>query len=84
MFTYFVLFFNWKGKDDDTESTSSKSSIKSGRGKRPAVNVESDGEPEHPLRTLVKAARFMNPIQFDVGKEISCNKPLPGNFPLWF
>ena len=65
-------------KEEDSESTSSKSSIRSARGKRSAVSIESDGEPEHPLRTLVKAAKLMNPIQFDVGKEIACNKPLPG------
>lgn len=47
-------------------------------GKRGSANVDTDGDPEHPLKTLAKAARLMNPVQFDLGKEISCNKPLPG------
>ncbi|CAG5117060.1 unnamed protein product, partial [Candidula unifasciata] len=77
-------------KDDDAESTSSKSSNRSIRGKRLApstdsegkrgsTNGETDGDQEHPLKTLAKAARLMNPMQFDLGKEISCNKPLPGS-----
>jgi len=66
-------------KDDDAESTSSKSSVKSGRGKKLATPMEPERETEHPLRTLAKAARFMNPSQFDVGKEISCHKDLPGS-----
>ncbi|KAI8782938.1 PHD finger protein 12 isoform X1 [Biomphalaria glabrata] len=68
-----------ESKEDDTESTSSKSSNRSNRTKRPAAHMEADGELDHPLKTLVKAARLMNPMQFDVGKEISCNKPLPGS-----
>ncbi|BFZ04666.1 hypothetical protein BsWGS_07705 [Bradybaena similaris] len=79
-----------EAKDDDAESTSSKSSNRSIRGKRLAASIESDGkrgsangdtdgDPEHPLKTLAKAARLMNPVQFDLGKEISCNKPLPGS-----
>ena len=65
-------------RDDDCESTSSKSSGKSSRGKRQVHTTGTETESEHPLRTLVKAARYMNPMQFDVGKEISCNVPLPG------
>ncbi|GFS14103.1 PHD finger protein 12, partial [Elysia marginata] len=66
-------------KDDDCESTSSKSSGKSSRGKRQVHTTGTETESEHPLRTLVKAARYMNPLQFDVGKEIACNVPLPGS-----
>ncbi|RUS80687.1 hypothetical protein EGW08_011553 [Elysia chlorotica] len=66
-------------RDDDCESTSSKSSGKSSRGKRQVHTTGTETESEHPLRTLVKAARYMNPMQFDVGKEISCNVPLPGS-----
>ena len=65
-------------KDEDCESTSSKSSGKSSRVKRQVNTTGTETETEHPLRTLVKAARYMNPVQFDVGKEISCNVPLPG------
>ncbi|XP_059143694.1 PHD finger protein 12-like [Physella acuta] len=68
-----------ESKDEDTESTSSKSSNRSNRTKRTAVHIEADGDGDNPLKTLVKAARLMNPMQFDVGKEISCNKPLPGS-----
>ncbi|CAL1529906.1 unnamed protein product [Lymnaea stagnalis] len=68
-----------EAKDDDAESTSSKSSNRSNRTKRTAVQIDADAETDHPLKTLAKAARLMNPMQFDVGKEISCNKPLPGN-----
>ncbi|GFO43226.1 PHD finger protein 12 [Plakobranchus ocellatus] len=66
-------------KDDDSESTSSRSSSKSYRGKRQVHTTGTETESEHPLKTLAKAARYMNPMQFDVGKEISCNVPLPGS-----
>ena len=68
-----------KVKEDDAESTSSKSSIRSGRGKRPASSLSADGDVENPLQVLIKAAKLMNPSQFDVGKEIACNRPLPGS-----
>lgn len=67
-----------QAKEEDAESTSSKSSNRSLKSKRSAASVELDTETEHPLKTLAKAARLMNPAQFDVGKEISCSKPLPG------
>ncbi|XP_050409401.1 PHD finger protein 12 [Patella vulgata] len=76
-------------KDDETASncstTSSKSSKSStkNRLKRQLSDEEKDRpiftELEHPLISLAKAAKLMNPIQFDLPKDIACTIPLPGS-----
>lgn len=76
-----VLFkFGQAVKDDDNESTSSKSSNRSIKNLKRSTTIESDSEKEHPLKTLAKAARLMNPAQFDIGKEIGYSRYLPGKF----
>lgn len=44
------------------------------------VDEESDEilEDCHPLLVLAKAARYSNPTQFELPKEITCTEPLPG------
>ena len=35
-------------------------------------------EGDNPFHLLVKAARLMNPVQFELSKDIACSTPLPG------
>ena len=35
-------------------------------------------EDEHPLQLLARAARIMNPKQFELEKHLECHVPLPG------
>ncbi|XP_076452960.1 PHD finger protein 12-like [Babylonia areolata] len=38
-----------------------------------------EGEGVNPLSILIKAARLMNPVQFELSKDIACTTPLPGS-----
>ncbi|XP_067649895.1 PHD finger protein 12-like [Haliotis asinina] len=65
-----------QSKEDPVPSTSTGSR---GRPKRQHSQEDEKDVPEHPLQTLAKAARLMNPIQFDLTKDIACTIPLPGS-----
>ena len=43
-------------------------------------NKDDDKEGNNPFHLLVKAARLMNPVQFELSKDIACSTPLPGTF----
>lgn len=75
-----------KEKDDDACSTKSNSSNAS-RGKSrpqppvPAIEEMVEGsitENLTPLQRLARAAQMMNPVQFDLPRDIACTTPLPG------
>ncbi|XP_048745110.2 PHD finger protein 12-like [Ostrea edulis] len=76
-----------KEKDDDACSTKSNSSNAS-RGKSrpqppvPAIEEMVEGsitENLTPLQRLARAAQMMNPVQFDLPRDIACTTPLPGS-----
>lgn len=66
-------------KDDDASSTKSGSS-NNGRNSKyippiPILPLTSS----NPLQQLAEAAKLLNPIQFDLPKDIACTTPLPGS-----
>ncbi|XP_061166632.1 PHD finger protein 12-like [Saccostrea echinata] len=76
-----------KEKDDDASSTKSNSSNTS-RKSRPQPPIPIIEEilvdtptTEHltPLQKLARAAQLMNPVQFDLPRDIACTTPLPGS-----
>ncbi|ESP00983.1 hypothetical protein LOTGIDRAFT_238397 [Lottia gigantea] len=77
-----------ESKDDETASNcsnaSSRSSKSSTKNRLKRQYSEEDTSPiftenEHPLLSLAKAARLMNPVQFELPKDIACTIPLPGS-----
>ncbi|KAL4223515.1 PHD finger protein 12 [Mactra antiquata] len=68
-------------KDDDASSTKSGSSTASGKASRyiplpipiPVLST-------NPLHTLAEAAKVLNPVQFELPKDIDCTVPLPGSY----
>ena len=89
----FHLFISFKQvKDDDAQSNCSTQSRQSSRSSRSRSSKElqpepldnnmdfadDDGEPLPPLQMLAKAARILNPKQFELPKEMECNTPIPG------
>lgn len=76
-----------KEKDDDASSTKSNSSNASRGKSRPQppipaleeiVMEAASTENLTPLQKLARAAQLMNPVQFDLPKDIACTTPLPG------
>lgn len=67
-------------KDDDASSTKSGSS-NGGRGSKyvppmmPIIPLTSS----NPLQQLAEAAKLLNPVQFELPKDIACTTPLPGS-----
>ena len=39
---------------------------------------DTGNEGDTPFHLLIKAARLMNPVQFELSKDIACSTPLPG------
>lgn len=77
-----------KEKDDDASSTKSNSSNASRGKSRPQppipaleeiVMEAASTENLTPLQKLARAAQLMNPVQFDLPKDIACTTPLPGS-----
>lgn len=84
----------FKVKEDDAESTSSGRSARLKRpfpgdksdneplGSSVQFEVkekeESVSDVNNPFYMLVKAAKLMNPSQFELSKDIACTTPLPG------
>ncbi|XP_045172555.2 PHD finger protein 12-like [Mercenaria mercenaria] len=70
-----------KEKDDDASSTKSGSSSNGGKSSKylpPPVPI-----PvllSNPLHTLAEAAKVLNPVQFELPKDIDCTTPLPGSY----
>ncbi|KAK3587148.1 hypothetical protein CHS0354_006790 [Potamilus streckersoni] len=74
-------------KDDDDASTKSGSST--GHGIRPkpvqmsispVPMLEEDEDASlNPLQKLAKAARLLNPVQFDLPKDVACTTQMPGS-----
>ena len=52
--------------------------VKSGTKSRPKRQHSTEDEKEHPLQMLAKAAKLINPVQFELTKDIACTTPLPG------
>lgn len=57
-----------------------------GESSTPAVPAEKKDEKEpaekedNAFCMLIKAARLMNPMQFELSKDIACTTPLPGEY----
>ncbi|XP_064613233.1 LOW QUALITY PROTEIN: PHD finger protein 12-like [Liolophura sinensis] len=61
-----------------------KPSTSRSRGRRrsqeePMEIQDADEDMSHPLKMLAKAARLMNPVQFDLPKDVACTTSLPGS-----
>ena len=78
-------------KDDDTSSVNSGSSSQSYKGKkqRPTQNVALElmedmeveiAQDKNPLVTLARAAKMMNPTQFELPKDVAPTMNMPGLF----
>jgi hypothetical protein len=78
-----------KEKDDDACSTKSNSSNASRGKSRPQSLIPGIEEMMEaatteiltPLQRLARAAQMMNPVQFDLPRDIACTTPLPGKLP---
>lgn len=60
-----------------------KPSTSRSRGRRrsqeePVEIQDADEDTSNPLKMLAKAARLMNPVQFDLPKDVACTTSLPG------
>ncbi|XP_013380384.1 PHD finger protein 12 isoform X2 [Lingula anatina] len=65
-----------------TSRTSEKSRTRGSNRRSPideeVMSVDSD-DGDNPLQTLIKAASLMNPKQFEIPKDMTCNTVLPGS-----
>ncbi|XP_052238468.1 PHD finger protein 12-like isoform X2 [Dreissena polymorpha] len=66
-------------KDDDASSTKSGSSSNGGKKYSPPP-IPVPILAENPLHTLAEAAKVLNPVQFDLPKDLACTTPLPGSY----
>ena len=64
-------------KDDDTSSTKSGSS-NNGIKKSTPPPIPIPVLALNPLHTLAEAAKVLNPVQFELPKDLACTTPLPG------
>lgn len=64
-------------KDDDASSTKSGSS-NNGSKKYTPPPIPIPVLAGNPLHTLAEAAKVLNPVQFELPKDLACTTPLPG------
>ncbi|XP_052800877.1 PHD finger protein 12-like isoform X2 [Mya arenaria] len=68
-----------KEKDDDTSSTKSGSSSNGGKKYLPPP-IPIPVLALNPLHTLAEAAKVLNPVQFELTKDLACTTQIPGSY----
>ncbi|WAR02474.1 PHF12-like protein [Mya arenaria] len=66
-------------KDDDTSSTKSGSSSNGGKKYLPPP-IPIPVLALNPLHTLAEAAKVLNPVQFELTKDLACTTQIPGSY----